>query len=139
MIAIEGKKFCRSAATAFLLIVKNGLRVAAINFVSAFVLLIAKILITGSVFFATWTAIKWKAEELNITFTLVPALLVAIFAYIISKVFLGVYDMAIDTIFMCFLEDCDKNDGSEDKPYFMSDALQRITNTKNSTKVYPKM
>ena len=30
--------------------------------------------------------------------------------------------MTIDTIFMCFCEDCDHNDGIE-KPYFMSTGL----------------
>ena len=34
--------------------------------------------------------------------------------------FFGVYSMAVDTLFLCFLEDLERNDGSLEKPYFMS-------------------
>ena len=38
--------------------------------------------------------------------------------------------MTIDTIFMCFCEDCDHNDGIE-KPYFMSTGLMVSENLHN--------
>ena len=38
--------------------------------------------------------------------------------------------MTIDTIFMCFCEDCDHNDGIE-KPYFMSTGLMVSENFHN--------
>ena len=34
--------------------------------------------------------------------------------------------MAVDTLFLCFLEDIERNDGSADKPYFMSSDLKKI-------------
>ncbi len=46
-------------------------------------------------------------------------LLVCIFAYLIADVFLDLYKMTIDTIFLCFAEDCKHNNG-KDKAYFMS-------------------
>ena len=55
---------------------------------------------------------------------------VALLAYIISSVFMGVYDLSIDTILLCFCEDRDKNDGNE-KPYYMSKELQKIINVQN--------
>ena len=39
--------------------------------------------------------------------------------------FFGVYSMAVDTIFLCFLEDLERNNG-EDRPYLMSKDLKRI-------------
>lgn len=42
-----------------------------------------------------------------------------LFAYLISHTFIGVYEMAIDTIFLCFCEDSARNDGIN-KPYYMS-------------------
>ena len=59
-----------------------------------------------------------------------------LFAYLIAHTFIGVYSMAIDTMyvladlhspplikivprFLCFCEDCARNDGIN-KPYFMS-------------------
>ena len=33
--------------------------------------------------------------------------------------------MAVDTLFLCFLEDLERNDG-QDKPYYMSKSLKKI-------------
>lgn len=77
----------------------------------------------------------------------VPLLLAAVFAYIVAHCFITVYEvlinvtiyllflvlhllscintmlqMAIDTIFICFCEDCEQNDGLS-RPYFMSRGL----------------
>ena len=40
--------------------------------------------------------------------------------YFRCSAFFGVYSMAVDTLFLCFLEDLERNDGSEEKPYYMS-------------------
>ena len=34
--------------------------------------------------------------------------------------------MAVDTLFLCFLEDMERNDGSPERPFFMSRGLQKI-------------
>ena len=34
--------------------------------------------------------------------------------------------MAVDTLFLCFLEDLERNDGSPQRPYYMSSNLQAI-------------
>ena len=39
----------------------------------------------------------------------------------------GVYAMAVDTVFLCFLEDSERNDGTPERPYFMSKGLQEVT------------
>lgn len=36
-----------------------------------------------------------------------------------------VYEMTLDTIFVCFCEDCEENDGME-RPYFMSKGLMEV-------------
>ena len=40
--------------------------------------------------------------------------------------FFGVYAMAVDTLFLCFLEDLERNDGSRQRPYYMSSGLKKI-------------
>ena len=45
--------------------------------------------------------------------------------------------MAIDTIFICFCEDSDRNDGI-DKPYFMSKGLMVSLLLNNNNNVTPK-
>ena len=47
-------------------------------------------------------------------------------SYIIASSFFGVYAMAVDTLFLCFLEDLERNDGSPEKPYYMSKNLKTI-------------
>ena len=34
--------------------------------------------------------------------------------------------MAVDTLFICFLEDLERNDGTPEKPYYMSKSLRKI-------------
>ena len=46
-------------------------------------------------------------------------LVATLFSYLTAHCFIAVYGMAIDTIFLCFCEDCNRNDGIN-KPYFMS-------------------
>jgi hypothetical protein len=38
----------------------------------------------------------------------------------------SVYDMSLDTMLLCFCEDSSRNDGSAEKPYFMSDSLKHF-------------
>ena len=55
-----------------------------------------------------------------------------LFAYLIADSFIGVYEMAIDTIFLCFCEDSSRNDGIN-KPYYMSrDLMQFVENSKKA-------
>ena len=73
-----------------------------------------------------------------------PIIIVGIFAYIIANIFFNVYEvrctcihayihtyihaqMIIDTLFICFCEDSERNDGSIDKPYYMSDTLMEVS------------
>jgi len=63
-------------------------------------------------------------------------LLAAIFAYMIIDCFVGVYGMAIDTIFLSFCEDSERNDGIT-KPYYMSVGLMEFV--ENSSKALAAM
>ncbi len=56
----------------------------------------------------------------------VPIAVVVIGSYFIASSFFGVYSMAVDTLFLCFLEDLERNDGTPSRPYFMSKGLQRV-------------
>jgi len=61
-----------------------------------------------------------------------PIFVAAIFAFLISHSFISVYEMVIDSLFICFCEDCEMNDGLE-KPYFMSRSLMEfVENSKKA-------
>ncbi|XP_022244407.1 choline transporter-like protein 1 [Limulus polyphemus] len=118
-IAIYGYPFCKAAQKAFHLLSNNILRVAAINSVGDFVLLLGKAGVTVATAFIGLELIKDKP---GVNYTWVPVTVACIFAFLVSHCFLGIYEMAIDTLFLCFCEDCERNDGIN-KPYYMSRSL----------------
>ncbi|XP_064625864.1 choline transporter-like protein 1 isoform X2 [Lineus longissimus] len=127
-IAIYGYNFCKAAAKAFSLIVSNALRVAAINSVGDFVLLMGKLMVVAITICIGFVLVK-DNQELN--YVWVPLLLGGLASFVISHCFLSVYEMCIDTIFLCFCEDSERNDGIT-KPYYMSKNL--MTFVENSRK-----
>uniref|UniRef100_A0A4W4GGX9 Choline transporter-like protein n=1 Tax=Electrophorus electricus TaxID=8005 RepID=A0A4W4GGX9_ELEEL len=104
MIAIYGKNFCVSAKNAFLLLMRN----------------IIRLVIPG---------VSFTASALN--YYWMPIIAVVFGAYLIAHGFFSVYNMCVDTLFLCFLEDLERNDGSAEKPYYMSKSLMKILNKKN--------
>lgn len=55
----------------------------------------------------------------------IPMLIAIVFAFLIAHCFVSVFEMTVDTIFICFCEDCEENDGVS-KPYYMSESLMKI-------------
>ncbi|TRY97300.1 hypothetical protein DNTS_020591 [Danionella cerebrum] len=52
-------------------------------------------------------------------------------SYLIAHGFFSVYSMCVDTLFLCFLEDLERNDGSPERPYLMSENLLNVLKKKN--------
>ncbi|KAG7491600.1 hypothetical protein MATL_G00005370 [Megalops atlanticus] len=138
MVAIYGKNFCRSARDAFFLLMRNILRVAVLDKVTDFLLFLGKLLIVGIVgifsFFFFSGKIRAIEDNLNLNYYWVPILTVALGSYLIAHGFFSVYAMCVDTLFLCFLEDLERNDGSAERPYFMSENLLDVLKKKNEEK-----
>ncbi|XP_072319106.1 choline transporter-like protein 2 isoform X2 [Eucyclogobius newberryi] len=131
MVAIYGKSFCSSAKDAFFLLMRNIVRVAVLDKVTDFLLFLGKLLIVGIVgifsfffFSGRIKAVEDAAPSLN--YYWVPIMTVVVGSYLIAHGFFSVYGMCVDTLFLCFCEDLERNDGSSDKPYFMSPELHDI-------------
>ncbi|XP_004442691.1 PREDICTED: choline transporter-like protein 2 isoform X3 [Ceratotherium simum simum] len=136
MIAVYGTNFCTSARNAFFLLMRNIIRVAVLDKVTDFLFLLGKLLIVGSVgilafFFFTHRIriVQDTAPPLN--YYWVPILTVIVGSYLIAHGFFSVYGMCVDTLFLCFLEDLERNDGSAERPYFMSSNLKKVLNKTN--------
>ncbi|KAM3914666.1 choline transporter-like protein 5 isoform 4-T4 [Leptodactylus fuscus] len=137
MIAIYGKNFCTSAKDAFFLLMRNVVRVAVLDKVTDFLLFLGKILVAGSVgvlafFFFTRKIPVITDEAPSLNYYWVPLLTVIIGSYLIAHGFFSVYAMCVDTLFLCFLEDLERHDGSAEKPYFMNKTLMKILNKHNT-------
>ncbi|RXN33546.1 choline transporter 2 isoform X1 [Labeo rohita] len=138
MVAIYGKNFCTSAKDAFFLLMRNIIRVAVLDKVTDFLLFLGKLLIVGivgicSFFFFTGKIKVVEDATPSLNYYWVPILTVVIGSYLIAHGFFSVYAMCVDTLFLCFCEDLERNDGSSDKPFFMSPELHQILSIEKST------
>ncbi|XP_060056996.1 choline transporter-like protein 5 [Erinaceus europaeus] len=137
MIAVYGKNFCRSARDAFNLLMRNVVKVAVIDQLTDFVLIMGKILVSAIIGVLAFLLFTKKIPVIlegptTLNYYWVPLMTVVIGSYLVADGFFSVYEMCIETIFICFLEDIERNDGTADKPYYMSHSLLKIFNPKNS-------
>lgn len=123
-IAIYGYSFMTASKTAFQLLVRNAVRVAVIDRVGGFLFFLGKIMITMATCMVGAYALQATDEDQS-RFWAVPLIIIAVLSYVISSLFMAVIDMAIDTIFLCFCEDSERNDGKT-KPYYMPDSLRNF-------------
>uniref|UniRef100_A0A3Q1GIC2 Choline transporter-like protein n=1 Tax=Acanthochromis polyacanthus TaxID=80966 RepID=A0A3Q1GIC2_9TELE len=131
MVAIYGKNFCTSARDAFLLLMRNMIRVAVLDKVTDFLLFLGKLLIVGLVgifafFFFSGRVKAFEDTAPHLHYYWVPILTLVVGSYLIAHGFFSVYAMCVDTLFLCFCEDLERNDGSAARPYYMSSTLHEI-------------
>ena len=126
-IPTQSTSFCKSARDAFNLLMRNLVRVVVLDSVVDFLLFLGKIvivLLTGAVSYLAFAGympdIKDQIPSLNYIYT--PVVFIVIGSYVIARCevpatknaityiilnfssFFGVYNMAVDTLFLCFLE-----------------------------------
>ncbi len=135
--AVYSLNFCSAANKAFKLITTNFIRFAVVDKTTGFVLFLSNLMITsviGILGFCFFTnkfdlgEISAQVPELNYYF--VPLVVIVIGVFVITKLFFDVFSMGVDTLLMCVLIDCDENDGSSEKPYFMSKNLKKLLKIK---------
>ncbi|XP_060225042.1 choline transporter-like protein 4 [Meriones unguiculatus] len=138
MIAIYGKNFCVSAKNAFMLLMRNIIRVVVLDKVTDLLLFFGKLLVVGGVgvlsFFFFSGRIKGLGKDFenpNLNYYWLPIMTSILGAYVIASGFFSVFGMCVDTLFLCFLEDLERNDGSQERPYYMPKALLKILGKKN--------
>ncbi|CRK97982.1 CLUMA_CG011354, isoform A [Clunio marinus] len=136
MCAIHGKNFLSSAKDAFNLLMRNVLRVIALDKTTDFLFFLSKLFISLGMaavcyVYLTSEIFHQHFPHVFLHYPLAQVVFIFLGTYIIATVFFGVYSMAVDTLFLCFLEDCERNDGSADRPYFMSKQLMKILHKNN--------
>ncbi|KAK4473814.1 hypothetical protein MN116_003148 [Schistosoma mekongi] len=140
MIAIYGQSFCSAAGSALSLLVRNVIRLVVVDKVTDFILFIGKLVIvgvTGGIAYSCLGGILFEDNDIfneirpNLHYTLVPLCIVILSSYFVASLFSSVFEMGVDTIFLCFLEDLERNDGSTERPYYMSKSLLNILGKRN--------
>lgn len=131
--AINSTSFCTSARDAFVILVENALRVAAINTVGDFVLFLGKVLIVSCTAFAGVLALNYQREY---TVWVLPLLIVCLFAFLVAHCFLSVFENVVDVLFLCFAVDTKYNDGSPGHEYYMDKALMEFVENSKKMGMY---
>uniref|UniRef100_A0A8C7TYJ8 Choline transporter-like protein n=1 Tax=Oncorhynchus mykiss TaxID=8022 RepID=A0A8C7TYJ8_ONCMY len=118
--AINSTSFCTSARDAFVILVENALRVAAINAVGDFVLFLGKILIVTSTAFAGVLLLNYQRDYAE---WVLPLIIVCLFAFLVAHCFLSMFEIVVDVLFLCFAIDTKYNDGTPGREFYMDKAL----------------
>jgi len=133
MVAMRGRGFCPSAVSAFKLMVKNVGQFVVAIFVSKVIVILGKVLIVGSSFLAGFLWMSKGAQfqdggKDEISSAIAPSVIVVLVSYLVASSFLHVYELAMDTLLVCFLEDFRDNCSDSDKKdlSFMPDSLRMI-------------
>ena len=103
-MAISNESFCSSALNAFILVLKNAAKFSFVNSIGGVFMFIARIciaIITSAVCFF----ILHMQEDVESKF--LPMLIIFAAAYIISSIFISVFDASANTILQCYLIDLD--------------------------------
>jgi len=122
MVAIHGNPFCKSMRDAFNLVMRNIASVYVTNKVTSIQFAFFNIAIAAGMGGLTFVFLPDTQSNL----IMYPILAACIGSSIVASTFFGVYTMAIDTMLLCFFEDCERNDGTSQRPYYMSQTLMRV-------------
>jgi len=110
--SIWGDSFCTSACSAFVLLFRNIARTAALNLIGAYLMIMGKIFValitTGICAIALISVDPYKSEMSSIA---MPCFVIFVGSYMVAQLFMGAFETAIDTTFLCFLVDEEYNKG----------------------------
>ncbi|KAF1773448.1 Thioredoxin-like fold [Phytophthora cactorum] len=130
IMAMKGRSFCPAMKDSFSLLLANAARVATVSIVSRFLMILGKLFITGFCMLFMFVFIRYPPTHLpsffmgdlaSVSSPIFPMLLTGVLSYATASFFLDIYGTGIDTILLCFCEDCNVNKTSEQ--YYMSDEL----------------
>lgn len=107
MCAIHGKNFLSSAKDSFNLLMRNVLRVIALDQTTDFLFFLSKLLISLGMAACTFTYLSSNMfnqhfPSVLLHYPLAQVGFIFFGTYFIASVFFGVYSMAVDTLFLCF-------------------------------------
>ena len=139
VVAVKGTGYCSSAYTAIKLILGNLARIAAVNTLAGILTFLGKLSVTAGCFFLGMAMAQLPqytdpSQDTYLLSPLLPSLLCAAVASIVGSLFFNVYDMAIDTIFLSFCEDCEENGGkAQHAPALLIEAIGMRKKNKEAT------
>ncbi|XP_017840759.2 CTL-like protein 1 [Drosophila busckii] len=102
VVAIESINFCPAAGIAWNAMATNVLQVATINSIGDFILFLGKIVVAS---IAGLVGIFMLKDKPGLNFYMAPVILIIIFSFFIAHIVLSLFEMVVDTLFLCVCED----------------------------------
>jgi choline transporter-like protein 2/4/5 len=131
LIASRGYSFCKATRKAFAYVINNCLRFLVLVHLTEWILFCGTIIVCACNTYLFYQYLHWTDEYDQLILRWTPIVAILFLTYIITSGFLSIYDMAIKTLFVCFLQDLDENDGSIEHPYAMNNELLRLVHKTN--------
>ena len=133
MVAMTGCSFLKGGLEAVALLIKNIGTVAFLKIFVTVIMVLGKVLITGVVCVLTWVWLQYDVTIAPpvISSKIFPTIVSTLAAFLIATGFLAIYELAINTVLLCFCQDMAQNKGTFDFPYRASENLQRVSGKKN--------
>lgn len=113
-VAIKGEGFLSSGRRVFGLVMAHGSVFAVVNVLGELIMLLGKVLIAVVSAFAAYLIIEQTKDfqaggAQAITSSWLPILVTLFFAYFIGSGFMSIFDLAVDTVLVCYVTDIDEN------------------------------
>uniref|UniRef100_A0A1I8Q928 Choline transporter-like protein n=1 Tax=Stomoxys calcitrans TaxID=35570 RepID=A0A1I8Q928_STOCA len=102
VVAIESINFCPAAGIAWNAMATNALQVATINSVGDFVLFLGKVMVAA---ISGLIGIFVLKDRPGLNFYMAPVILIIVFSFFIAHIVLSLFEMVVDTLFLCVCED----------------------------------
>lgn len=108
IIAVKGTGFASAGRRAFRLIRDNFASLAVVNLIAEVVLFLSKVFVACAAAFICFWFLDTRDEfqdggEYEISSSWLPVLLTMIFAFAVASGFFSIFDMAIDTVLVCYI------------------------------------
>jgi len=106
-MVISGEGFCSSALNSFILMLKNAAKFAFVQSFSEVFMFIAKICITVLTVVASVLIIMATLPQNSLASPVLPTIFIVFIGYVISGIFVSIFDAASNTLLQCYLIDSD--------------------------------
>ena len=134
---ISGQPFCTAAMSALATLVKNLASVAVVRGIGTAFLFFGKLFIAAMAGGLGALILLTQKDELGNPYRdelyslSAPVTAIVLLAWLVAKVFMGVYNVAIDTIFLCYCVDRER--AGHNLPTFGSASLQKLIHSNGAS------
>ena len=131
MSPMHGTDFCLSGRMAHKLQLKKRTNVTILTRQINFLFALSKVTITygaavvGKVLLERQTGYRHSAV-MHASYFYTPLLVVAISAYFAASLVLEVYETGVESLCLCFVQDKERNAGTDVKPFYMTEEMFRV-------------